>query len=360
MPRGFFVPVTPGTGSSPIGGAIASDIHGKNHHVDGSFGNHVEAITLLLADGSTRVHRASTRDPALFWATVGGMGLTGVILDATIRLFPIETSRMRVDTARVADLDALLATMSDGDDDVRYCVAWIDLVAKGRHLGRSVLTRGDHARLDDLDARQSGTPLDYGPHQLVRRAAARSADGRAQPRHRRRVQRGLVPQGPSVARTVEIQGIGAFFHPLDLVGSWNRLYGSRGMVQYQFVVPFGQEDALRTVVERLSASGAASFLAVLKRFGAANPAPLSFPQRRLDARARRAGRFARPRRPAARPRPDRARCRRPPLLRQGCAHDSRSGAPRLPTPRRVEGGPRAKSTRIGVWQSDLGRRLGLI
>ena len=134
-----------------IGGAIASDIHGKNHHVDGSIGTHLESITMMLADGSTNVIGPDV-NPALFWATVGGMGLTGVMLDATIRLIPIETSRMRVDTSRVADLDTLLATMSDGDDDVRYSVAWIDLVAKGRHLGRSVLSRGDHAHLADLDA----------------------------------------------------------------------------------------------------------------------------------------------------------------------------------------------------------------
>ncbi|HEY0520153.1 MAG TPA: FAD-binding oxidoreductase, partial [Ilumatobacteraceae bacterium] len=112
VPRGFFVPVTPGTRFVTIGGAIASDIHGKNHHVDGSLGNHVTAITMMLADGSTVVVGPDSR-PELFWATVGGMGLTGVVIDATIKLLPIETSRMRVDTSRVPDLDTLLATMSD-------------------------------------------------------------------------------------------------------------------------------------------------------------------------------------------------------------------------------------------------------
>ncbi len=276
VPSGFFIPVTPGTRFVTIGGAIASDIHGKNHHVDGSIGNHVESITMVLADGTTTVI-GPRHNPALFWATVGGMGLTGVMLDATIRLLPVETSRMRVDTSRLADLDALMAAMSEGDDDVRYSVAWIDLVAKGRHLGRSVLSRGDHALLGDLDARQAAAPLSYGPRQL----------GSVPP---------LVPpmgvlnhatvavfnefwfRKAPVQRVGEIQGIGAFFHPLDFVGAWNRLYGSRGMVQYQFVVPFGEEQAMRTVVERLSATGAASFLAVLKRFGDANAAPLSFPR----------------------------------------------------------------------------------
>ena len=194
VPRGFFIPVTPGTRFVTIGGAIASDIHGKNHHVDGSIGTHVESITMVLADGSTEVI-GPHRNPALFWATVGGMGLTGFMLEATIRLLPVETSRMRVDTARLADLDELMAAMSSGDDDVRYSVAWIDLVAKGRHLGRSILSRGDHARASELDARQAVAPFAYGPHQLAAGAATRAADGPAQPRHGRRVQRVLVPQG---------------------------------------------------------------------------------------------------------------------------------------------------------------------
>ena len=275
VPRGFFPPVTAGTRFITVGGAIASDIHGKNHHVDGSFGNHVESLTMLLADGSQVVVGPHTQ-PELFWATIGGMGLTGVILDATFRLIPIETSRMSVDTTRVQDLDDLFSQMSSPEDDVRYSVAWVDLVAKGRSLGRSVLSRGDHARIDQLQPKQMVSPLDYGPHQLVSVPPLVPPQGvlnhatvaafnefwfRKAPRH----------------RVGEIQGIGAFFHPLDFVGSWNRLYGSRGMLQYQFVVPFGQEDAMRTVIERLSASGSASFLAVLKRFGASSAAPLSFP-----------------------------------------------------------------------------------
>ena len=275
VPRGFFVPVTPGTRFVTIGGAIASDIHGKNHHVDGSIGNYVDAITMRLADGSTTVV-GPDRNPHLFWATVGGMGLTGIMLDATVRLLPIETSRMKIDTSRVADLDTLMATMSHGDDDFRYSVAWIDLVAKGRHLGRSVLSRGDHARLADLDARHAADPFAYGPHQLVPVPPIVPPFGVLNHATVAAFNELWFRKAP-VRRTGHIEGIGAFFHPLDMVGSWNRLYGSRGMVQYQFVVPFGEEQAMRTVVERLSASGAASFLAVLKRFGAGNPAPLGFP-----------------------------------------------------------------------------------
>ncbi|MBA3983110.1 MAG: FAD-binding oxidoreductase, partial [Acidimicrobiia bacterium] len=142
VPNGYFVPVTPGTRFVTVGGAIASDIHGKNHHVEGSFGNHVRRLSLLTADGTVRELSPDDEDPTVFWATVGGMGLTGIILDATFSLIPIETSRCVVETVRLPDLDALFALMSSGDDAVRYSVAWIDLLAKGAHLGRSVLTRG--------------------------------------------------------------------------------------------------------------------------------------------------------------------------------------------------------------------------
>jgi len=145
--QGLFVPVSPGTRFVTVGGAIASDIHGKNHHVDGTFGAHVRRLTLLLADGTT-VDLGPDRRPELFWATVGGMGLTGIILGATIDMLPIETSRMTVDTERITNLDELLDVMITSDDEYRYSVAWIDLLARGRAIGRSVLTRGDHARLE--------------------------------------------------------------------------------------------------------------------------------------------------------------------------------------------------------------------
>ncbi|MEP7202158.1 MAG: FAD-binding oxidoreductase [Ilumatobacteraceae bacterium] len=355
--HGFFVPVTPGTRFVTIGGAIASDIHGKNHHIDGSIGNHVESITMMLADGSTAVIGPGN-NPMLFWATIGGMGLTGVMIDATIRLLPIETSRMRIDTSRVADLDALLATMSSHDDDVRYSVAWIDLVAKGRNLGRSVLSRGDHARLTELDARDSVAPLSYAPHQLIAVPPLVPQKGLLNHATVAAFNEAWFRRAP-VRRVGEIQGISAFFHPLDLVGSWNRLYGNRGMVQYQFVVPFGQEDAMRTVVERLSASGAASFLAVLKRFGAANPAPLSFPQAGWTLALDVPG--------ASRGLGDLLHSLDRVVLDAGGRHyfakDShmtpeavRRGYPRLDEWKAI----RDEVDPLGVWQSDLGRRLGLI
>jgi decaprenylphospho-beta-D-ribofuranose 2-oxidase len=275
VPRGWFVPVTPGTRFVTIGGAIASDIHGKNHHGEGSFGNHVTSITLLLADG-TPVKIGPRRRADLFWATVGGMGLTGIILEATFSLLPIETSRVAVDTIRVPDLDSLFAEMTSPDDDVRYSVAWIDPLAKGRHLGRSVLGRGDHARLDQLDAKDAADPFAYGPHQLATMPPIVPPMGFINRLTVAAFNEMWFRKAPA-RRLGEIQSIASFFHPLDMVGSWNRVYGTNGMVQYQFVVPFGEEDAMRTVIERLSGARTPSFLAVLKRFGASNAAPLSFP-----------------------------------------------------------------------------------
>lgn len=277
VPRGFFVPVTPGTRFVTIGGAIASDIHGKNHHFDGSFGKHVLRMSLQLADGSV-AEIGPDRDPELFWATIGGMGLTGIVLDATIRLLRVETSRMAVDTHRLPDLDTLMDTMADGDDDAhRYSVAWIDLAAKGSQLGRSVLTRGDHARFEQLPAKHQSDPLAYGPDQLVSVPPIIPRPGLLNHVTVAAFNELWFRKAPK-RKIGGIESISSFFHPLDMVGQWARFYGKPGLVQYQLVVPFGQEDAMRRIVERVSASGAASFLAVLKRFGAGNEAPLSFPQ----------------------------------------------------------------------------------
>jgi decaprenylphospho-beta-D-ribofuranose 2-oxidase len=275
VPRGFFVPVTPGTRHVTLGGAIASDIHGKNHHGDGSFGNHVVRMALLLADGTVTELAPDVR-PDLFWATVGGMGLTGIILDATIRLLPIETSRCAVDTTRAADLDALMALMEDGDRYFRYSVAWVDLLAKGARLGRGVLTRGDHATTDQLEPRDAVDPLTYEPRRVAAVPPVVPPRGVLTHFSLAAFNEMWYRKAPR-RRVAQIVSIPSYFHPLDAIGSWNRLYGRRGFLQYQFAVPFGGEAALRTVVERLAGSGLPSFLSVLKRFGAANPGPLSFP-----------------------------------------------------------------------------------
>jgi decaprenylphospho-beta-D-ribofuranose 2-oxidase len=302
VPRGWFVPVTPGTRFVTLGGAIASDIHGKNHHVDGSFCSHVESLVLATPIG--RVEVSPTNDPELFWATAGGMGLTGVVLEATLRMIPVETSWMLVDTERAADLDDCLDRMQKRDGEYRYSVAWVDCLARGRNLGRAVITRANHARIPDLSAAGHSAPERASSD----RAASDRAATRIASRHLGRAGFDPLAFDPRVALNVPFvappgllntlslsafneawyrkaprqvstrpEPMASFFHPLDGVGAWNRLYGPRGFLQYQLVVPFGAEDTIRAVIEQLAGRRVASFLAVLKSFGPGNPGPLSFP-----------------------------------------------------------------------------------
>ncbi|MEV8597393.1 FAD-binding oxidoreductase [Streptomyces sp. NPDC052012] len=274
LPLGWFVPVTPGTRQVTVGGAIGADIHGKNHHVSGSFSRHVLSLELLTADGTIRTVVPGT---PLFDATTGGMGLTGIILTATVRLQPVETSLMSVDTERASDLDDLMARLTATDHRYRYSVAWIDLLARGAATGRAVLTRGDHAPVDALPegTRARSQPLAFRTSRLPSPPAlfpdgllTRTSVGLFNELWYRKAPR---------SRTGELQRISTFFHPLDGVPHWNRVYGRGGFVQYQFVVGEGREETLRRVVRRLSARRCPSFLAVLKRFGEADPGWLSFP-----------------------------------------------------------------------------------
>ncbi len=307
VPRGWFVPVTPGTRFVTLGGAIASDIHGKNHHVDGSFCSHVESLVLATPIG--RVEVSPTNDPELFWATAGGMGLTGVVLEATLRMIPVETSWMLVDTERAADLDDCLDRMQKRDGEYRYSVAWVDCLARGRNLGRAVITRANHARIPDLSAAGHSAPERASSDRAASdRAASDRAATRIASRHLGRAGFDPLAFDPRVALNVPFvappgllntlslsafneawyrkaprqvstrpEPMASFFHPLDGVGAWNRLYGPRGFLQYQLVVPFGAEDTIRAVIEQLAGRRVASFLAVLKSFGPGNPGPLSFP-----------------------------------------------------------------------------------
>ena len=276
VPRGFFVPVTPGTRYVTIGGAVASDIHGKNHHLDGSFGNHVTNIRMMLAD-TTVVDVGPGRDPDLFWATVGGMGLTGLVLEVTFRLLRIETSRISVDTDRLDSLDDVMTEMVASEADFRYSVAWLDLLATGRRVGRGVLTNGAHATVDQLDPAAANEPYAYHADQLAAVPPLVPPQGVINKFTVKAFNELWFRKAPR-RRQGELQSIPTYFHPLDLVGSWNRVYGSEGFVQYQFHVPDDAVDTMVSVIHRLAAAQLPIFMTVLKRFGPGNRAPLSFPQ----------------------------------------------------------------------------------
>lgn len=289
IPRGWFPLVIPGTRFVTVGGAIAADIHGKFRH--GSFASSVIDATLVTASGEIRTIRSRGGGPgtdtdrarpddaaaaAAAWsATVGGMGLTGVVTRARLQLHPIESAWMTVDTERCFDIDDCMARMLDRDDRYRYSVAWIDTMARGRTLGRAVLERANHATHAELDADRAAHPLDYVVHPeiamppwfpggMVNRLTVKAFNEawfRKAPRE-------------SIGH---LRSVVSFFHPLDRVLGWNRVYGRRGFLQYQFVVPYGAENVVRAALERFSAAAAPCFLAVLKRFESASDGLLSFP-----------------------------------------------------------------------------------
>lgn len=272
LPRGWFPPVTPGTKFVTIGGMIASDVHGKNHHGAGSFCDHVEWIDLALGDG--RVLRCSpTENAALFAATCGGMGLTGIVLRARFRLLKVETSMVRQRTLRAPTLAHAFA-LFEGTLGWTYSVAWIDCLASGRDLGRSAIILGEHALLDDIPADRRAAPLDR-PARTAKRvpidfpAAALS--------------RIPVMMFNKLYYAVQrerdaIVDIDPYFYPLDALLEWNRIYGRRGFVQYQCVLPLAEsEKGMTRLLRDIAAAGQASFLAVLKRFGKGSFGLLSFP-----------------------------------------------------------------------------------
>jgi FAD/FMN-containing dehydrogenase len=269
LPQGWFPPVTPGTKFVTVGGCVASDVHGKNHHRDGSFGGFVEQLRLRTADGAL-VSCGPAQERELFLATVGGMGLTGLIVEVTFRLRPVESPWIVLETAPVGGLDEMLDGLRESAADWTYTVGWIDCLARGSALGRGVLLRGRHASRDEggdrapRAGRSLRVPLD-APEWLLNPAFMRLFNR-------------LYHARQGALREPRLVSCDQFFYPLDAVHDWNRLYGARGFLQYQCVIPReAGRDPIRALLLELADQGAASFLAVIKDFGPANEAYLSFP-----------------------------------------------------------------------------------
>ncbi len=273
LPRGWFLPVTPGTKFVTVGGAIAADIHGKNHHRDGSFSNFVLDFRLLTPTGAILLC-SPTLNPEVFWATVGGMGLTGVILSARLSLRRVDSAYVFVDYHRARNLEDILTAMDAEDERYEYSVAWIDGLATGDSMGRGVLMRGNHAPAAELPARvrhplalHSGTQhrlLADFPSMALNWLTVKAFNAVFYAVHR-----------SSPRQLVNLE---KFFYPLDAIEEWNRMYGKRGFVQYQIALPQASgRKGLPKILDRLARSGRASFLAVLKRFGVGGPGLLSFP-----------------------------------------------------------------------------------
>jgi decaprenylphospho-beta-D-ribofuranose 2-oxidase len=273
LPFGLWLPVLPGTRQVTVGGAIGSDIHGKAHHVEGSFGDHVLSLDLLTADGEIST---LTPDDELFWATVGGMGLTGIVLTATLHLNHVETAYFVVDTEQIGSLDELMVRQTIDDENYVESVSWFDAVTTGPHLGRGILTRANHATVDDLPKKLRRSPLKFDAPQLL------TVPDVFPPGMLNKLTGRVFSElwyRKSPTKLGAIQNITQFLHPLDMFGEWNRGYGPRGFLQYQYVVPFGAEDVIRHTVHRMTETGQLSALNVLKRFGDGNRAPLSFPMK---------------------------------------------------------------------------------
>jgi decaprenylphospho-beta-D-ribofuranose 2-oxidase len=277
LPRGFFPPVVPGTKFVTVGGMIAADVHGKNHHCAGGFGDHVEAFDLALPNGEVRTC-SPQQNADLFAATIGGMGLTGTILTASFKLLPVETAWIRQETIVARNLAQSMAVLIERDD-APYSAAWIDCLAGGASLGRSLIYLGRHASKSDVEAlggageakpstkrgRSLGVPMDLPGFTLNRWSVAAFNE--------LYFRRGAATAGAPFLTRIE-----PFFFPLDSVLDWNRIYGRRGFLQHQSVIESGHaESAIGEMLSRFARRGSASFLAVLKKLGPAGRGLLSFP-----------------------------------------------------------------------------------
>lgn len=272
LPKGWALPTTPGTKFVTVGGAIASDVHGKNHHRDGSLGNFVQAFRLLTASGEVLDCSRQTH-PDVFWATIGGMGLTGIILSAQIQLKRVETAWVKQETRRTRNLTDTLDLFVKTDQDYQYSVAWIDCLKRGNSMGRSVVMLANDASLSDLPSRRQKQPLQMKkrrrkkvpfnlPSLTLNRATVSAFNGVYYRAHRDKE---------------SIVSYDEFFYPLDSIQAWNRIYGKRGFIQYQALLPKQHSyDGMHELLDLISKSRQASFLAVLKSCGPADDGILSY------------------------------------------------------------------------------------
>ncbi|CAN7666512.1 FAD-binding oxidoreductase [Mycolicibacterium frederiksbergense] len=275
LPFGLWVPVLPGTRQVTVGGAIGSDIHGKNHHSAGSFGNHVLSLDLLMADGEVRTLTPDGPDSELFWATIGGNGLTGIVIRARIAMTRTETAYFIADGIATADLDETIAVHTDGsEDNFTYSSAWFDLISAPPKLGRAAVSRGSLAKLDQLPAKLAKNPLKFDAPQLLKVpdifpvSAMNKLSFTAI---------GEVYYRLGGTYSGKIMNLSQFYHMLDLVSGWNNAYGPKGFAQHQFLVPPDALDEFKAIIRWIQTSGQYSALNVFKLFGPGNRAPLSFP-----------------------------------------------------------------------------------
>ena len=269
VPHGWFLPATPGTKFVTLGGAVANDVHGKNHVVDGTFGRHITAFELLRSDGE-RLLCTPSENTGLFCATIGGLGLTGLITWVELQLIPVKNAFVNDDSFQCDNLDHCLQHFEQSRETHRYRVAWLDCLATGSALGRSIFSRANHCESDTLpivhqQGKKLSVPLTFPPHVLNRYSVSAF--------------NALYCRKLRARKKSARLSYDAFFYPLDNIHHWNRIYGPRGFLQYQCVVTRDVRDTLQALLNRIAQSGQASFLSVLKEFGdLPSPGLLSFPR----------------------------------------------------------------------------------
>lgn len=269
VPAGWFLPVSPGTAQVTLGGCLANDVHGKNHHRDGTFGRFVDSFRIIRSSGETLVC-SPTQNAGLFAATIGGLGLTGLVTELELRLMPIQSTDLNVRFELFNGLNEFVQLSAHYKTEYQYTVAWLDCTATGKKLARGVFMAANHAPQGSLRVQRLASRLSIPtalPEWLLNRYSVRAFNSAYYLRHR------------WLDGRVASRSYSAFFYPLDAIDQWNHIYGGRGFHQYQFVVPPGAEAVLDVILKQVAVSGLGSILAILKEFGIAeSPGMLSFPR----------------------------------------------------------------------------------